>query len=286
MSLMSRLLSATLIATLTLSAVSSSETDVKDYIKKHLVKSPRVKVESIDIIDKQKLDEPKGWEVYFVNIHAAVKKSPTVTDKVNVPETIFIKDGFAAPSLIEMKTGKDFKMDLKPDLKSDIYDDKHLFAGNRDAKHKIVVFSDPQCPFCQEKVPEIYKTVKENPKIFAMYYYHFPLLRIHPVSDVITRVMVIEQDKKNFDTVMDMYSLQIEPHEINVTKILNKINKKFKLHVTEADIDAENIAKELNHDKDIATKSMVAGTPTVYVDGKWDRSRNGYKKLIPEDKKK
>jgi len=286
MSLMSKLLSATLVATLSLSAASSSEADVKNYIKKYMVKSPRVEVESIDIIDKQKLDEPKGWDVYFVNIHANIKKSPTITDKVNVPETIFIKDGFAAPSLIDIKTGKDFKIDLKPDLKSDIYDEKHLFAGNKDAKHKIVIFSDPQCPFCQEKVPEIYRVVKENPKTFALYYYHFPLLRIHPVSDVITRVMVIEQNKKHFDKVMDMYSLTIEPHEINATKILNKINKEFKLSVTEKDIDAQNIADELKHDKEVATKSMVAGTPTVYIDGKWDKNRNGYKKLIPEDKKK
>ena len=281
MSLMSKLLSTTLIVTLSLSA--SSESDVKEYIQKHMVKSPRVKVESVDIIDKQTLSEPNGWEAYFVNIHANIKKSATVTDKVTVPETVFVKDGFAAPSLIDMKTGEDFKISLKPKLKSEIYDDKHLFAGNKDAKHKIVIFSDPQCPFCQEKVPEIYKAVKANPETLSLYYYHFPLLRIHPVSDVITRVMVLEQEKKNFDKVMEMYSLKIDAHETDVTKILNKINKDFDLKITEKDIDEPRIADEIKHDKEMATKSMVAGTPTVYIDGKWDKSRNGYKKLIPED---
>jgi protein-disulfide isomerase len=251
-----------------------------------MVKSPRVKVDSVDIIDKQRLEEVEGWEVYFVNIHASLEKSPTITDKVTVPETVFIKDGYSAPSLINIKTGKDFKQELKPKLKSEIYDKKHLFAGNHDAKHKIVIFSDPQCPFCQEKVPEIYKTVKENPETFALYYYHFPLLRIHPVSDVITRVMIIEQNKGNFDKVISLYSLKIDAHENNATKILNKINKKFNLKVTENDIDAQNIADELKYDKKMAIKSMVAGTPTVYVDGEWDKSRNGYKKLIPEDKRK
>jgi protein-disulfide isomerase len=272
-------LSTTLIATLSLSA-GTSEADVKDYIKKHMVKSARVKVESVDIIDKKILDEPQGWEAYFVNIHANVQKSDTITDKVTVPETVFIKDGFAAPSLINIKTGKDYKLSLKPDLKSDIYDDKHLIAGNKDAKHKIVVFSDPQCPFCQEKIPEIYNTVKANPKTFAMYYYHLPLLRIHPVSDVITRVMLLEQKKGNFDKVIDMYSLKIEPHENNAGKILAKMNKEFNLNVSEKDIDAQSISDELKHDQNIATKSMVSGTPTIYVDEKWDKSRNGYKKLI------
>ncbi len=278
MSLMSKLLSTTLIATLSLSA-GTSESDVKDYIKNHMVKNARIKVSSVDIIDKQILDNPKGWEVYFVNIHADVKKSPTVTDKVTVPETIFIKDGFAAPSLINMETGKDFKKELKPDLDSKLYDDKHLFAGNKNAKHKIVIFSDPQCPFCQEKVPEIYEAVKKNPDTFALYYYHLPLIRIHPVSDIIARVMLVEQEKGNFDKVIEMYAFKIAPNEVDVDKVLGKLNKEYGLKLTEKEIDTDEISKELKHDQKIATESMVSGTPTIYLDGKWDRSRNAYKEF-------
>jgi len=284
MSLMSKLLSTTLIATLSLSA-GTSESDLKDYIKNHMVKSPRVKVSSVDIIDKQTLDAPKGWEAYFVNIHADIQKSSTVTDKVTVPETVFVKDGFAVPSIINMKTGRDFKMDLKPDLTANIYDEKHLFVGNKDAKHKIVIFSDPQCPFCQKKVPEIYKAVKANPETFALYYYHFPLLRIHPVSDIITRVMIIEQEKKNFDKVIDLYSLKVDAREVNATKVLAQIKKDFKIDLTEADLDAKKVADELKYDKDIATKSMISGTPTIYLDSKWDKSRDAYKKFISDDNK-
>jgi len=279
MSLMSKLLSATLVATLSLSA-ASNESDVKNYIKKHLVKSPRVKVESVDIIEKKSPEDLKGWDVYFVNIHAEVKQSPTVTNKVNVPETIFVKDGFAANTLIDIKTGKDYHKELKPDLKPSIYNEKHLFAGNKDAKHKIVVFSDPQCPFCQEKVPEIYKAVKAHPETFALYYYHFPLLKIHPVSDIITRAMLIEQQKKKFDKVIEMYDFKINPRETNLTKVVTKLNEQFKLDLTEKQIDAKDIAKELKEDTEMATSSMVNGTPTVYFDGVWDKSRNKYKEFI------
>jgi protein-disulfide isomerase len=180
-----------------------------------------------------------------------------------------------------MKTGKDIKSQLKPDLDPKLYDKKHLFAGDEDAKHKILVFSDPQCPFCKEIVPKIYKVVKENPKTFALYYYHMPLLRIHPVSDAISRVMLIEQKKGHYDRVIDMYSLEFDPREVNATKILGKINKKYNLNITEKDIDAKEIADELKHDQDMATKSMVAGTPTIYLDGKWDKTRKAYEKLIP-----
>jgi hypothetical protein len=30
----------------------------------------------------------------------------------------------------------------------------------------------------------------------------------------------------------------------------------------------------------MTTKSLVTGTPTVYLDGKWDKNRIGYKELI------
>jgi len=285
MSLMSKLLSTTLIATLSLSA-ASTEAEVKDYIKNHLIKNQSVKVDSVDVIEKKNIKELAGWDIYFVNINAKVKKSPTVTDVVTVPETIFVKDGIATNALIDMKTGTDFHMTLKPKLKDSVYDEKHLFAGNKDAKHKIVVFSDPQCPFCQKKVPEIYKAVKENPETFAFYYYHFPLVRIHPVSDIITRAMLIEQKNKNYDKVIDMYSFEIDPREVNLTKVVNKLNKKFDLKLTEEMIDGKEIEKELKYDEKVGGKAMVSGTPTVFFDSVWDKSRSEYKKFIPEDKKK
>ena len=285
MSLMSKLLSTTLLATLSLSA-GSTEADVKDYVKNHLIKNKSVEVESVDIIEKKNITELAGWDIYFVNINAKVKKSPTITDIVTVPETIFVKDGIATNALINMKTGKDYHMTLKPKLKDSVYDEKHLIAGNKDAKHKIVIFSDPQCPFCQTKVPEIYEDVKANPELFSLYYYHLPLLRIHPVSDIITRAMLVEQNKKNFDKVIEMYSLEINPREVNLTKVLDKLNTKFDLKLTEKQVDAKEIEEELKHDQDIATRSMVSGTPTVFLDSVWDKTRSGYKKLIPDDKKK
>jgi protein-disulfide isomerase len=275
---MSKLLSLAVVTTLSLSA-ASDEDDVKSYIKNYMVQNDQVTVTGVDIIDKKELDDAKGWEVYFVNIHANVKKSPTVFDKVTVPETLFVKDNISAPTLINMETGEDYKKTMKPELKADIYDDKHLIAGNKDAKHKLVIFTDPQCPFCKTKVPEVYKAVKANPETFALYYYHLPLLRIHPVSDIISRVMLIEQAKGHHDKVIEMYGLDINPREVNATKVLGILNKKYDLDIKEKDIDTQEIQKELIADKEMATKSMVSGTPTLYIDGKWDPSRNKYKKF-------
>ena len=283
MSLMSKLLSLAVVTTLTISAGTDAD-DVKDYVKKHMIKNKQVKVTSVDIISSKTLDEPKGWEVFFLNIHANVKKSATVYDKVTVPETLFVKDGYTVPTLINLETGEDYKSALKPELSKDIYDDKHLVAGNKDAKHKLVVFSDPQCPFCQTKIPEIYKAVVDNPETFALYYFHFPLLRIHPVSDIITRAMLVEQNKGNSAKAMEFYSLKVNPREVNATKVLGMLKEKYNVTITEEELNTEEVSKEVLFDKDMATKSMVSGTPTVYVDGKWDPSRNRYKELISKDK--
>ena len=285
MSLMSKLLSLAVVTTLTISA-ATDEDDVKSYVQNFMVQNKQVKVTSVDIIDKKQLDEPKGWEVYFVNIHANVKKSANVYDKVTVPETLFVKDGYTVPTLVNLETGEDLKTVLKPELQADVYDDEHhLLAGNKNAKHKLVIFSDPQCPFCQTKVPEIYKAVVANPETFALYYYHLPLLRIHPVSDIITRAMLVAQEKgAKSDKVIEMYKLKISPREVNATKVLGEIKKQFNVEVTEAEINAEKISKLITFDRDMATKSMVTGTPTLYIDGKWDPSRNEYKKLISKKK--
>jgi len=280
MSLMSRLLSLAVITTLTVSAGSDAD-EVKSYVQKHMIKNKDVKVTQVDIIDSKLLDEPKGWKAFFINIHANVKKGPTVFDKVTVPETLFVKDGYTAPTLINLETGEDLKMVLKPDIKSNVYDEKHLVAGDKDAKHKLVIFTDPMCPFCREKVPEIYKAVKENPDTFALYYYHLPLLRIHPVSDIITRAMQVAKSKGvKEDKIMELYKLKIDAREVNATKVLGEIKKQLGIDVTEKEINEEKISKEITFDRDIATQSMVTGTPTLYIDDKWDPSRNEYKKLI------
>ena len=280
MSLMSRLLSLAVITTLTVSAGNDAD-DVKSYVKNYMIKNKDVKVTQVDIIDSKLLDEPKGWEAFFINIHANVKKGPTVFDKVTVPETLFVKDGYTVPTLINLETGEDLKMVLKPELKSNAYDEKHLVAGNKDAKHKLVIFTDPMCPFCRQKVPEIYKAVKENPDTFALYYYHLPLLRIHPVSDIITRAMQVAKGKGlKEDKIMELYKLKIGAREVNATKVLGEIKKQFKIDVTEKEINEDKISKEIIFDRDMATQSMVTGTPTLYIDGKWDPSRNAYKKLI------
>ncbi len=200
--------------------------------------------------------------------------------EIHAPEIMFIKDGFITGHLVNLKTGKDYRNEIKPTLPESIYDDAHLMYGNKDAEHKVLIFSDPQCPFCQEIVPEIFKAGRENPTKLAVYYYHMPLLRIHPVSDVLTRIMHVAQHEGKVDMVEKIYSLKINARETNATKIIEAVKKHANYSVTEAQINAKEVKDAIAADVKMAEKMMVAGTPTIYLDGKWDKMRNGYEKLI------
>ncbi len=276
MSLMSKLLMSTVLATVALSANTQpdNKTLVK-YIKKSVVKNPQVKVKGVTVIESKTHAKLPGWNILLTTMDLEYQGK-----EIHAPETMFIKDGLITGHLVDLKTGNNYRDNIKPTVPASYYDDAHLIFGNKDAKHKVLIFSDPQCPFCMEVVPAIFKASKENPTKLAVYYYHLPLLRIHPVSDVLTRVMHVAQHEGKNDVVEKLYSLKIDPKEVNVTKILSAVQSHSGYSTTAAKIDAKEVKAALKSDADDAGKMMVSGTPTIYIDGEWDKLRDGYKKLI------
>ena len=276
MSLMSKLLMSTLIVTVTLSASAQPDTKtLLNYVKRNIVKNPQVKVDGVTVFEKKQHKDLPGWDILLTSIDLTYQKN-----KIQAPEMMFIKDGFVTGHLVNLKTGRDYRNEIKPTVPASMYNDAHLLFGNKDAKHKVLIFSDPQCPFCQEEVPEIFKAARENPTKLVVYYYHLPLLRIHPVSDVLTRVMHVAQHEGKSDMVEKIYSLKINPDETNVATILAAVKKHSGYVVTPVQIDAKKVKAAIKADADAAGRMMVSGTPTIYIDGEWDKTRHAYEKLI------
>jgi len=279
MSLMSKLLMSTIVATVALSAnnakIEVNEKKLLKYVKRNIVKNPQVKVKGITIIESKTHKDLPGWNILLTTMDLVYKKKD-----IHAPETMFIKDGLITGHLINLKTGKDYRNEIKPNVPKSMYNDAHLLFGNKDAEHKVLIFSDPQCPFCQEVVPEILQAAQKNPKKLAVYYYHLPLLRIHPVSGVLTRVMHVAQNEGKVDVLEKIYALKINPRETNATKILEAVKSQTGYVVTKKQIDAKEVKEALTIDEEKAGKMMVSGTPTIYLDGEWDKMRDGYKKFI------
>ncbi len=274
MSLMSKLSTITIAATL---ALSAGGFDLESFIKKSVVTNPQVKVNKIEVVAKQKIPGTTDWETYMVVMDLTYRKK-----NIKAPETIFVneKAGLATMNMFDAQTGKNFRRSIKPDLPESYYDDAHLLYGNKNAKHKITIFSDPDCPFCREDVPKIIDDVRKHPDKLALYYYHMPLLKLHPVSDVLTRIMEVLQKQGKVDDAFKMYKLKINYRETNATRILAEVKKQFGIDITEAQINDPEIKKAVQADVDKGTRMMVNGTPTVYYDGKYDKSRLAYKAAI------
>ena len=276
MSLMSKLLTSTLIATIALNANNIPDNkQLLKYVKRNVVKNPQVTVDGVTVIEKKTHKDLPGWDILLTTMDLTYKKK-----KVHVPEMMFVKDGLVTGHLVNLETGRDYRNEIKPTVPEKMYDDAHLLFGNKDAAHKIIVFSDPMCPYCQEVVPEIMKAAKENPDKIALYYYHLPLMRIHPVSGTLTRIMHAAQAEGKKDVVEKMYSLKINPRERDIKKILPAVKKHTGYEITEKEVNDKKVVDALTKDEEAAGRMMVNGTPTVYIDGQWDKMRDGYKKLI------
>ncbi len=276
MSLMSKLLMSTVAATVALSANAQPDNKLLlKYVKKAVVKNPEVKVKGVTVLESKTDERLPGWTILLTTMDLEYQKK-----EIHAPETMFVKDGLVTGHLVDLKTGNDYRDNIKPSVPQSYYNDAHLLFGNKDAEHKILIFSDPQCPFCQELVPEIFNAARENPTKIAVYYYHLPLLRIHPVSDVLTRVMHVAQHEGKMDVVAKIYSLKINPRETDMTKILSAVKTHTGYSVTAAQVNAKEVKEAMKADEIAAGKMMVSGTPTIYIDGKWDKMRTGYKSLI------
>ena len=264
------------------SSISSKDTkngfDVVKFVKKNLIRNPSVKVNSVEIVGTKTLKNSPDWKAYMVVMDISYGKKK----HMKIPEMIFAnpKENLVSMKLIDAKTGRDLSRSIKPDLPESYYDDAHLIAGNKNAPHKMVVFSDPQCPFCKGFVPGMLKEVKDHPDKVAVYYYHMPLLRLHPVSDALTRAMEVLNRQGRKDEAMKLYGLKINPRLKNEDRILAEVKKQLNIDISKEDINKDEIKKAVKADVDAGTRMMVRGTPTVYFDGKYDAGRSQYKKYL------
>jgi|GEM_PF-1082306 thiol:disulfide interchange protein DsbC len=56
--------------------------------------------------------------------------------------------------------------------------DNAIVVGNKDASNKVVVFSDPDCPYCKELHKEMQKVIEKDPGI-AFFIKMYPLVSLH-----------------------------------------------------------------------------------------------------------
>ncbi len=257
----------------------SVKKDIVDFVKRAINVNPKFKLKDVRVKDGKPLSQIKGWDVYFLDIDLEMKdKKHTVT---TVHDKIFSNGEYLARDFIALANKSSLKDKIVPDIRDkSFYKKDHLLYGNPNAKHKIVAFSDPECPFCQDYMPKLIKAAKEHPDKIALYYYHFPLQMLHKASPTLIKAILVAEKQKGKSIIEEVYAKKFEINSSDEAKILKEFNKAMGTNVTLKDIKDEKILIHYSNDIEAGGKLMISGTPTIYVDGKKDFSRQKYKEFI------
>ncbi len=278
MSLMLKLLATALLLTSSSLFASSSDKVVEKFLEKKFKANPNIISLKVKVKEKVSIKKLQGWDAYIVNVDAMVKAKPK-NRKVSQKMIWFYNGEYITQDFISVKTGMSLKDLVTPPFKDEYYKKENLIYGNANAKHKIAIFSDPLCPFCREFVPKALKDMKQKPDTFAIYYYHFPLPSLHPAAVELAKAAIAAELQGRKDVILNLYKVKLNPKERDVKKILKAFNKALGTDIKPADIQSPAVEAQYKKDLELADLIMVQGTPTMYFDGKVDKSKKKYKKV-------
>lgn len=258
------------------SVFANANKEIESFLSEKFSENPRFKSVEVKVEDSVKIKELQGWSGYIVDIKAHIKKP-----KRDIEERMiwFSNGRYITRELTDMQTGLSVRNDIIPTMKESYYRDENLIYGDKNAKHRVAIFSDPMCPFCKRYVPKAIKDMKKSPNKFAIYYYHLPLSRIHPASMSVVKCAIAAELAGVKDVELKIYNLPIKVSLGDEKLILEKFNKAMGTKLTLKDINSKKVLQRIKDDADISEKLLVKGTPTVYFDGKIDIVKNKYKKV-------
>lgn len=273
---MSKLL---MISSLLTSSIFASSIDdsIISFEKKKFSQNSRIEIKDVKINLKKQMPV-EGWYGYIMNITASINGKD-----ITAKDMVFTNGTYVAVDLLDIKTGKNLKNMMVPDLSSKYHNKNKLIAGNHNAKDKIVVFSDPLCPDCISYIPKLLKHVNKNKNSIALYYYHFPLLRLHPAADTLVKIMEVAKNGGLKDVELKVYTTSWDKYfsvkQRDPKVILKAFNTEFKTSITLNQINHAKIKESISFDMAMAEDVLVQGTPTVFINKKRDNSKLKYETL-------
>lgn len=237
--------------------------------------NPAVKIEMVKINERLKVKSPIGWERVSFTVKASTMQGGNKKEET-VPGFIFTDGKMIASDMYSINEAMMLSEMLAKKVGSDAYKKEMLVGGSIDGKNKIVVFSDPNCPFCKEFVPEIILEANKRPKEMAVFLYHYPLEAMHPMSKVIIKAMLVAKSK-GFNAILKVYAYDFTAK--NEASTLAEFSKITGVAVTQKEISSKTISQEFADEKKRAEQLFITGTPAVYVNGSFDPGQRVFNKI-------
>jgi thiol:disulfide interchange protein DsbC len=260
-----KITTALALGTLLATSLFANDNLVIEYEKKRVSQNPNIKIKDIKINTKKELSIA-GWTGYILDINASVQGKD-----IQAKDFLFTNGTHIAPELIDMKTMQSMKDVIVPNLTDKYYKKDNLIAGNEKAKNKVVLFSDPLCPFCMDYIPTVIAEVNKNKENIALYYYAFPLTQIHPASLPLSKLIDIAHSKGVVDVITKAYTIDWSKHfdekSTDEAKILEAFNKELGTDIKIEELNKKELNTKIEKDVAMADDVLVSGTPTIYVNG-------------------
>jgi thiol:disulfide interchange protein DsbC len=281
--MLKKILLLTLAASLSLFAATNKE--IEEYKTSLFKNAKQAVIKSVKVVSRESMEGYSGWEAVILLVEFTIDRAGT-KQTIKAPDMVFVKGDFLADDIVNLKKGKTLKESYRPKPDNEYYDSEHLVAGNKDAKNKILIFSDPLCPFCRDIVPDIIAAAAKHPNALAVYHYSFPLATIHPASEAIIKAEISQRGKvKNkAEFLTKLYKTDVEAAEMNEEKIAAKLSSELGVKITKADMNKKETLKEYDEETQKAYQLVIRGTPSVFINGELDTTKAKINQLLKEYK--
>ena len=255
---------------------ANTKDNVIAYEKKRLAKNTYIEVLDLKLKHSRDLKH-NNWFVYSFDVRF---KNKSTNETNNARDVLFSDGKVITAELFDIKTSKNLKDKLHPPLSKKYYDDKRRIIGSKNAKTKIVVFSDPLCPYCKGFNPDLIRYVKKHKNI-AVYYFHFPLTQVHKASYFISQIIARANKDGIKDVEYKIYTANFNkyflPDESNKEKILKAVNKVLGTKYALKQVDTKKTRAMVDEDVKMGNQVDVGGTPTVFINGEFTSNPKDFK---------
>ncbi|MFA6159839.1 MAG: thioredoxin domain-containing protein [Parcubacteria group bacterium] len=143
--------------------------------------------------------------------------------------------------------------------------------GNIDAKVKVVIFSDFQCPYCKVFYKSLRDTMKNYEEKVLFSFKEFPLTEIHPQAESVALASMCAQEQGKFWEYADiLYAKQSQWGETKNTASFKSYAQTLRLNMNDFNgcLDNKKYQDKINADVSDAQNFGITGTPTIFINNK------------------
>lgn len=232
-----------------------------------------------------KKEFPSNWFGYMFDIDI------THNSRRFTAKDMIFTDGNVIANQIQSFDGLDYKRLMHPALDESYYDKKFLIAGNENAKHRVVIFSEPLCPACVNVLPQYIKEISSSPEQLSLYYIPMPL-DMHHTAKFLVKASNLAKSQGIKDVSLKLYNatsniyktnprMPFDPYEEkSEQKALDLFNGAVGTKYTLEDIKKAELDSEVSFSLELANAALIDGTPTIFFDGEIDIYRNKHRQFI------